>query len=85
MTAAYQACLAWDAWTRGERVDAERWSAAAERSLPSATRRERQQVEVVRLAIAGQTALAHDLASEHLSEFPHDTVARLVRDACAPR
>jgi hypothetical protein len=77
--------LAWDAWTRGERADAERLTAAAGLVVASATRRERQQAEVVRLAIAGHTALAHDLASEHLSEFPHDALVREVRDACAPR
>jgi hypothetical protein len=77
--------LAWSAWTRGERADAERLVAAAALALASATRRERQQVQVVRLAIEGHIALAHDLASEHLSEFPHDALVREVRDACASR
>ncbi|HEY7136406.1 MAG TPA: hypothetical protein VIB48_15205 [Acidimicrobiia bacterium] len=85
MNALNLASGAWDAWMRGERADAERLAAAATSALPSTTRRERQLVEVVRLAIGGHTALAHDLASEHLSEFPHDALAREVRDACAPR
>ena len=74
---------AWDAWTRGDRSEAERLSVAATRALTFANRRERQLVEIVRLAITGHAARAHDLASEHLSEFPHDVLVVRVRTACA--
>ena len=36
---------------------------------------------MVCLAVAGESAPAYGLASEHLAEFPHDDLVRQVKDA----
>ncbi len=49
----------------------------------AATRRERQHVEIVALAVAGDHARACALGSDHLREFPGDlVVAHLVARRC---
>jgi hypothetical protein len=56
--------------------------AAAGATVTRATRRERQHVELLGVALHGDTARAIALGLEHLDEFPSDlVVARLV--ACA--
>jgi hypothetical protein len=73
---------AWNACLRGNLVRAAQLAEHAARVAADAPRRERQMVEIVRLAIAGEVCRACDLAAEHLSEFPCDDIVRSVRTAC---
>lgn len=43
-------------------------------------RRQRQQVQIVRLAIAGDTERATALIAEHLAEFPDDELIGSLKD-----
>ncbi len=74
------AVLAWEAYTRNQTADAAKLASRASRAAVRRPRRDRQEVEVVCLAIAGESARAHGLASDHLSEFPHDDLIRRVKD-----
>ncbi len=56
---------------------------APERHASARPRRDRQEVQVVCLAIAGESDRACGLASVHLGEFPHDDLVRRVRKALA--
>ena len=75
------AVLAWDAYTRNQVADAARLASRASGAAASCPRRVRQEVEVMCLAVAGETARAYDLATDHLAEFPHDDLVRRVKDA----
>ena len=75
------AVLAWEAYTRKNIADAERLASRASGAASSCPRRDRQEVEVVCLAVAGESARAYGLASDHLGEFPHDDLVRRVKDA----
>ena len=75
------AVLAWEAYTRNQVADAARLASRASSAAVSGPRRDRQEVEVVCLAVAGQTARAYGLASDHLGEFPNDDLVRRVQQA----
>jgi len=75
------AVLAWEAFTRNQVADAARLASRASGAALSRPRRDRQEVEVVCLAVSGETARAYGLASVHLGEFPHDDLVRRVKDA----
>ena len=75
------AVLAWEAYTRNQVADAARLASRASGAAASCPRRDRQEVEVVCLAIAGESARAYGLASDHLGEFPHDDLIKRVKDA----
>jgi hypothetical protein len=75
------AVLAWDAFTRDQVVDAVSLASRASGAAVACPRRERQEVEVVCLAIAGEWARASGLASEHLGEFPDDDLVTRIHEA----
>jgi hypothetical protein len=75
------AALAWEAWVRNQVGEAASLVSRASTAAATGTRRVRQEVEIVCLAIAGDRARAHDLASEHLAEFPDDTLVIRVKEA----
>ena len=75
------AVLAWEAYLRHQVADAARLASRASGAAVSGPRRLRQEVEVVCLAIAGESARASGLASDHLGEFPHDDLVRRIKDA----
>ena len=77
------AVLAWEAYTRNQVADAARLASRASGAAVSRPRRDRQEVEVVCLAIAGESARAYGLASDHLGEFPHDDLVRRIKEASA--
>ena len=57
--------------------------AAAVATSSSATRRERQHIEIVAAALSGDTQRARALSYEHLAEFPTDLlVASVVARHC---
>jgi hypothetical protein len=74
------AVLAWEACTRHQMADAARLASRASTAVASGPRRDRQEVEVVCLAVAGESVRAYGLASDHLSEFPHDELIGRVKD-----
>ena len=58
---------------------------AALAASSSATRRERQHIEIVAAALSGDTQRARALSYEHLAEFPSDLlVASVVARHCPP-
>jgi hypothetical protein len=70
------ASRAWEAWRQGHVTQARslaRAASAAARQLP---RRQRQQIQIVRLAVDGDWDRASGLAAEHLAEFPGDQLIR---------
>lgn len=75
------AVLAWEAYTRNQVTDAATLASRASGAAVSAPRRDRQEVEVVCLAISGESTRAYGLASDHLGEFPHDDLVRRVKEA----
>jgi hypothetical protein len=80
LTAHELAVLAWEAYTRNHVGDAARLASRASGAAVSCSRRDRQEVEVVCLAIAGESARAYGLASDHLGEFPDDELVRRVKE-----
>jgi hypothetical protein len=74
------AVLAWEAYTRHQIADAAKLASRASSAAASGPRRYRQAAEVVCLAIAGDSARAYGLASDHLSEYPHDDLIRRVKE-----
>ena len=74
------AVLAWEASTRNQVADAARLASRASRAAVSCPRRDRQEVEVVCLAVVGESARAYGLAAEHLREFPSDDLVRRVKE-----
>lgn len=75
------AVLAWEAFTHNHVADAASLASRASRSAASSPRHDRQEVEVVCLAITGASERAYGLASEHLDEFPDDDLVRRVKEA----
>ena len=75
------AALAWEAHTRHQVAEAVRLASRASGAAVACPRRIRQEVEVVCLAVVGESARAYGLASDHLGEFPHDDLVRWVKDA----
>ena len=73
--------LAWEAHTRNQLGDAARLASRASATAASYPRRDRQAVEVVCLAIAGEWARTSGLASDHLDEFPHDDLVGRIKEA----
>ena len=72
LTAARLAGLAWQAWTGGDRATAQGLVREADVAAWRRPRRERQQVQIVQLAVAGDMSRASGLIAEHLAEFPGD-------------
>jgi hypothetical protein len=81
LTAHDLAVLAWEAYVRHHVGDAARLASRASAAAVSGPRRDRQEVEVVCLAIAGESERASGLASDHLSEFPDDDLVGRIREA----
>jgi len=75
------AVLAWEAYTHNQLGDAARLASRASGAAAPGPRRDRQEAEVVCLAIAGDSARAYGLASDHLGEFPDDDLVRRVKEA----
>ena len=73
---------AWDAWTRGDATTAARLISAVWETAQHRARSERQQIQVVRLAVSGAWERAGGLAAEHLSEFPGDQLVQTVQIEC---
>ena len=80
LTAHDLAVLAWEAYTRNHLGDAARLASRASGAAVPCPPRDRQVVEVVCLAIAGESERASGLAAVHLGEFPH-----IVRDSGMPK
>ncbi len=59
---------------RGPAAEHHECADRADTTLAGATRRERQHVEVIRLALCGERERAAVLGREHLREFPNDVV-----------
>ena len=76
------ASLAWDAHIRGQTAEAANLASRAASAAASRGRRARQQVDVVCVAVAGDTGRAYGLAAEHLAEFADDDLVRKVQRAC---
>jgi hypothetical protein len=60
--------------TRGLAAEHHECVDRADATLPGATRRERQHIEVIRLVLSGERNRAAVLGREHLREFPSDAV-----------
>lgn len=75
------ALLAWGAYARNLRAEAARLASRASVAAESRSRRERQAVQVVCIAVGGDLVRADGLAAEHLAEFPDDELVRRIRDA----
>ncbi len=75
--------LAWNAYERGQLGEATRLVSRASEAAAAGSRRERQLIEVVCLAVTGDTGRAYGLSSEHLAEFPQDALVRRVQAHCA--
>jgi len=73
------ATRAWQAWILGETNRARILASAAYDAAQRRPRRERQQVQIVRLAISGDTERASGLAAEHLAEFAGDDLIHRIR------
>jgi hypothetical protein len=73
------AAQAWQAWTQAHVAPAQAFAQAAKVAVRQRPRKERQQVQVVALAVAGDLDRASGLASEHLAEFPGDELVQQVR------
>lgn len=72
LPAAKLAGMAWQAWVRGDAAAAQPLARAANAAARGRPRKERQQVQIVQLAVAGDTDRASGLIAEHLAEFPGD-------------
>ena len=73
------AARAWQAWARGHVAAAHALARAAQAAVPQNSRRERQQAQIVALAVTGDLDRASGLASEHLAEFPGDELIAQVQ------
>jgi hypothetical protein len=73
------AARAWQAWTLGETTQARILASAASDAAQQRPRRERQQVQILRLAISGDNERASGLAAEHLAEFAGDDLIHRIR------
>ncbi len=73
------ATQAWQAWTQGQATAAQELARAAQETVQQRPRKERQQVQVVALAISGDLDRASGLASEHLAEYPSDELIHQVQ------
>lgn len=72
LPAAKLAGMAWQAWAGGDAAAAQPLARAAILAARGQPRRERQLVQIVQLAVGGDTARASVLVAEHLAEFPSD-------------
>lgn len=79
------AARAWQAWTRGHVASAQTLAQAATAAVRQRPRQERQQVQVVALAVTGDLDRASGLAAEHLAEFPGDELIHHVQAWAAGR
>jgi hypothetical protein len=79
------AARAWQAWTRGQEASAQTFAQAAKVAVRHRPRKDRQQVQVVALAVIGDLDRASGLASEHLAEFPGDELIHQVQAWAAGR
>jgi len=79
------AARAWQAWTQGHVASAQAFARAATVAVRQGPRRERQQVQVVALAVIGDLDRASGLAAEHLAEFPGDELIRQIQAWVAGR
>ena len=78
-SAASLVARAWQAWTLGETTQARILASAASDAAQRRPRRERQQVQIVCLAISGDRERASGLAAEHLAEFAGDDLIHRIR------
>lgn len=80
-----EALLAITAMHDGDHASAQVHLAAAQRRARTLTRRDRQVVEIVALAVTGDRARAIGLALEHTAEFATDAaiLERLRRESCS--
>jgi hypothetical protein len=72
LPAASLARKAWRAWIAGDTAAAQSLARAASAAARTRPRRERQLVQIVQLAVDGDTTRASGLIAEHLAEFPGD-------------
>ena len=72
LAAARLAGMAWQAWVGGDAAAAQPLARAAHVAARGRPRRERQLVQIVQLAVDGDTGRASGLIAEHLAEFPGD-------------
>ena len=73
------AAQAWRTWTQGQMAAAQTLLRAAQIAVQDRPRKERQQIQVVALAVIGDLDRASGLASEHLAEFPDDGLVHQVQ------
>ena len=73
------AAQAWQAWTQGQVASAQAFAQAAKVAVRHRPRKERQQVQIVVLAVIGDLDRASGLAAEHLAEFPGDELIQRVQ------
>lgn len=79
LPAAKLAGMAWQEWAGGDAAAAQPLARAANVAARGRPRRERQLVQIVQLAIDGDTARASGLIAEHLTEFPGDQMIGHIR------
>jgi hypothetical protein len=72
LPAAKLARQAWQAWIAGDTATAQLLVRAASVAARARPRSERQLVQIVQLAVDGDTDRASGLIAEHLAEFPGD-------------
>jgi hypothetical protein len=60
---------------RGLAAERDEFADRANTTLASATRRERQHIEVIQLVLSGERERAAVLGREHIREFPNDALA----------
>ena len=70
------AARAWDAWLQGHVTQARSLVRAASAAARQRPRRQRQQIQIVQLAVHSDWDRASGLAAEHLAEYPGDQLIR---------
>lgn len=70
------AAQASEAWRQGRAAQARFLACAAAAAGWRRPRRQRQQIQIIQLAIDGEWDRASGLAAEHLAEFPGDQLIR---------
>lgn len=71
--------MAWRALAAGDAAAAQPLAHAATLAARRCPRRERQQVQIVQFAVAGDKDRATGLIAEHLAEFPDDELIGFIQ------
>jgi hypothetical protein len=71
--------MAWQALAGGDPAGAQSFARAAVAAAHGRSRKERQQAQIVQLAVTGHRTRASGLIAEHLAEFPGDELIQRIK------